>query len=135
MFHLTLYLVQKPSRNEKSDEFVDDKLSARILRQAQQQQQELEEEFGTSSGTTQKVVELLGLVYISLLMQFVIFQVKITSLLGEGAPENKQPESDSESSDIDDAKFYEDIVSSSKRVAQISFYSQYLCLLLNYTGS
>ena len=135
MFHLTLYLVQKPSRNEKSDEFVDDKLSARILRQAQQQQQELEEEFGTSSGTTQKVVELLGLVYISLLMQFVIFQVKITSLLGEGAPENKQPESDSESSDIDDAKFYEDIVSSSKRVAQISFYSQYLCLLLNHTGS
>lgn len=81
--------VKKPSRNEKSDEFVDDKLSARILRQAQQQQQELEEEFGTSSGTTQKV--------------------KITSLLGEGAPENKQPESDSESSDIDDAKFYEDI--------------------------
>ena len=135
MFHLTLYLDQKPSRNEKSDEFVDDKLSARILRQAQQQQQELEEEFGTSSGTTQKVVELLGLVYISLLMQFVIFQVKITSLLGEGAPENKQPESDSESSDIDDAKLYEDIVSSSKRVAQISFYSQYLCLLLNYTGS
>jgi len=38
-------------------------------------------------------------------------------LLGESAPENKQPESDSESSDIDDAKFYEDIVSTSKQVA------------------
>jgi len=43
------------------------------LRQAQQQQQELEEEFGTSSGTTQKVVELFNLVYVSLLEQFVIF--------------------------------------------------------------
>jgi len=49
------------------------------LRQAQQQQQELEGEFGTSIGTTQKVVELFNLVYISLLMQFVIFYVKITS--------------------------------------------------------
>ena len=122
-FIFTLYLVQKPSRNEKSDEFVDDKLSVRILRQAQQQQQELEGEFGTSIGTTQKVVELFNLVYISLLMQFVIFYVKITSQLGESAPENKQPESDSESSDIDDAKFYDDIVRTSNRVAQISFFT------------
>lgn len=35
------------TNNDGEDEFVDDKLSAKILKQAQQQQQELEEEMGT----------------------------------------------------------------------------------------
>ncbi|XP_053382277.1 bystin-like isoform X2 [Mercenaria mercenaria] len=41
-------------REEKDDEFVDDKLSRRILEQARIQQEELEEEHGTTSGNARK---------------------------------------------------------------------------------
>ena len=49
---------QARGRTDADDEFVDDKLSARILKQAQQQQQELEEEAGTN-GSGFKVLKFV----------------------------------------------------------------------------
>nr|CAG4650938.1 EOG090X058P [Simocephalus serrulatus]SVE94207.1 EOG090X058P [Simocephalus serrulatus] len=52
--------VKGKTNNDGEDEFVDDKLSAKILKQAQQQQQELEEEMGTVNSFKTRVTKLGG---------------------------------------------------------------------------
>nr|CAG4644756.1 EOG090X058P [Leptodora kindtii] len=77
-------------RQDEDDEYVDNKLSAKILKQAQQQQQELEEEHGPSEPKKTS---------------------RTTSLGAEKSPFGAEEDSDSEdAADMDDdSKFYEDI--------------------------